>query len=133
LNSHAKKSHAKEIVRYIINGVVATAVHYAVLLFNLHALNFNSAGLANLVAAIFGITTSFLGSRYFVFCKVDEPITAQAIKFSGLYGVIALLHGLVLFTWTDWLGLDYRIGFLIATVLQVSLSYIGNKFLVFKT
>jgi putative flippase GtrA len=126
-------SHDKEIIRYIINGVVATAVHYAVLLFNLDVLNFNSAGLANLVAAIFGITMSFLGSRYFVFCKVDESITVQAVKFSGLYGVIALLHGLMLFTWTDWLGLDYRIGFLIATVLQVFLSYIGSKFLVFKT
>jgi hypothetical protein len=29
--------------------------------------------------------------------------------------------------------LDYRIGFLIATVLQFSLSYVGNKRLVFNT
>ncbi len=125
-------SHAEELLRYAINGVVATAAHYGVLTFNLEVLNFPSAGLANLAAAVFGITTSFLGSRYFVFRKNDETITLQAMKFSGLYGVIAVLHFLVLLIWTDWLGLDYRLGFLIATGFQLSLSYIGNKFLVFK-
>ncbi len=124
---------AQELHRYVINGVVATAVHYGVLTFNLEVLNFSSAGLANLAAAAFGISTSFLGSRYFVFRKTDETIALQAMKFSGLYGVIAVLHVLVLLIWTDWLGLDYRLGFLIATGFQVSLSYIGNKFLVFKT
>ncbi len=125
--------HALEIVRYGINGVVATAVHYGVLTFNLNVLNFPSAGVANLVAAVFGIGTSFLGSRYFVFPGTGEAIITQAIKFSGLYGAIAVLHGLVLLIWTDWYGLDYRFGFLIAIALQVSLSYLGNKFLDFKT
>lgn len=125
--------HAEEVIRYVVNGVVATVVHFGVLSFNLNVLNFSSAGLANLIAAVFGITTSFLGSRYFVFQRDEECITRQAIKFSGLYGSIALLHGLILLVWTDWLAMDYRTGFLIATAFQVSLSYIGNKFLVFKT
>lgn len=123
---------ASELLRYIINGVVATAVHYGVLSFNLEVLHYTSAGLANLVAAIFGITISFLGSRYFVFCKSDGSIKSQAIKFSALYGLIAVLHGLILLIWSDWLGYDYRLGFLIATAFQVSLSYLGNKILVFK-
>ena len=46
--------------------------------------------------------------------------------------MIAVFHGLVLLIWTDWYALDYRIGFLIATVVQVLLSYLGNKLLVFK-
>ena len=126
------KNHVQEIVRYIINGLVATAVHYGVLTFNLSFLGFQSAGLANIIAAIFGITTSFLGSRYFVFRNTEEALLAQAAKFGVLYGLIAALHGVVLFVWTDWYALDYRGGFLIATGLQVLLSYIGNKFLVFK-
>ena len=121
-----------ELIRYVINGIIATAVHYGVLSFNIKELNFPSAGLANLIAAVFGITTSFLGSRYFVFRKFEESIRIQAIRFSGLYGAIAILHGSVLLIWTDSLGFDYRRGFLIATGLQVSLSYIGNKYLVFK-
>jgi putative flippase GtrA len=125
--------HAWEVLRYAINGVVATAVHYSVLSFNLNVLNFPSAGLANSVAAIFGISVSFLGSRYFVFPGATDSIFTQAVKFSGLYGAIAVCHGMVLFIWTDRYALDYKVGFLIATVIQVSLSYLGNKFLVFKT
>ncbi len=126
------RSHLSEIARYAINGVVATAVHYGVLTTNLNVLEFKSAGLASFVAAFFGIATSFLGSRYFVFQGTAERIFHQAVKFSGLYGAIAVLHGLFLWTWTDWNGLDYRAGFLIATAIQVSLSYLGNKLLVFK-
>ena len=55
---------------------------------------------------------SFLGNRYFVFPKTGEAIVTQAMKFGGLYGVIAVFHGLVLLIWTDWYALDYRIGFL---------------------
>lgn len=121
-----------EVLRYAINGFVATAVHFAVLAFNLHVLHFSSAGLANLTASLFGISASFVGSRYFVFPRTGEPIVAEALRFIGLYGAIALLHGAVLLVWSDYFGLDYRAGFLLATVLQVSLSYLGNKFLVFK-
>ena len=121
-----------EVLRYAINGFVATVVHFAVLAFNLHVLHFSSAGLANLTASLFGISASFVGSRYFVFPRTGEPIVAEALRFSGLYGAIALLHGAVLLVWSDYFGLDYRAGFLLATVLQVSLSYLGNKFLVFK-
>lgn len=126
------RTQAAEIGRYVINGVVATAVHFTVLNVNLHLLKFDSAGLSNFVAAIFGITASFLGSRYFVFARTSEGLFQQAVKFSGLYGFIAVLHGLFLWAWTDWNGFDYRSGFLIATIGQVALSYFGNKFLVFK-
>lgn len=125
------KFQESELIRYAINGVVATMVHYGILSFNLSVLGFWSAGMANLVAALFGITTSFLGSRYFVFRKVDESVVVQAMKFSGLYGAIAVLHGAILLVWTDWMGYDHRAGFLIATVIQVALSYFGNRRLVF--
>ncbi len=126
------RRHALELLRYGINGVAATAVHFAVLSFNLNVLGFQSAGVANMLAAVFGIAASFMGSRYFVFSRTGESIITQAMKFSGLYGVIALLHGLTLFIWTDLYGFDYKPGFLIATAVQISMSYFGNKFLVFK-
>ncbi len=121
-----------ELSRYGINGIVATLIHFFVLVFNLQFLEMNSAGLASMLAAIVGITISFLGSRYFVFKNTGERIASQFMKFSGVYGAIALLHGAVLAVWTDWNGLDFRIGFMTATVLQVTLSYLGNKFLVFR-
>ena len=125
------KNKTEELVRYLINGLVATAVHYAVLTFNLNVLGVHSAGVANLTAAMFGIMVSFLGNRYFVFNKTDDALLKQALKFSGLYGAIAILHGFVLFVWSDWMRFDYRVGFLIATAFQVSLSYLGIKKMVF--
>ena len=122
-----------EFIRYVANGLVATGVHFGVLTFNIHFVGMRSAGVANLIAAIIGITTSFLGSRYFVFKKHQARILGQAVNFLVLYASIALLHGLILYGWTDVGGFDYRIGFLIATFFQVILSYLGNKTLVFRT
>lgn len=120
-----------ELVKYIINGLVATGVHFSVLSFNLKVLALESAGLANFFAAIAGILVSFIGSRYFVFCNTDESIISQAVKFSGLYGFIAILHGTVMYILVDRFLYDYRAVFLLATLLQVCMSYFGNKFLVF--
>jgi putative flippase GtrA len=125
-------SRPTELIRYVINGLAATAVHFAVLSFNLTVLHFSSAGAANALAACFGVTASFFGSRYFVFARTDRALLQEATRFVALYGVIAVLHGLLLLVWTDWGGLDYRSGFVLATILQVSLSYLGNKILVFR-
>lgn len=126
------KGHIKELLLYGINGLIATAVHFSVLTINIQVLQFDSAGVANFVAAFFGIICSFLGSRYVVFPRTGEGIVSEFTKFGSLYGIIAVLHGLILFIWSDWFGLDYRLGFLVATCLQVFMSYIGNKFLVFR-
>lgn len=121
-----------EILRYIANGLFATAVHFGVLTFCLRVLGFSSAGVANLVAAALGIAVSFTGNRYFVFRRFERSLVRQAMRFGVLYAGIAAIHGLLLFLWTDLLSLDYRVGFVIAMVIQVALSYIGNKKLVFQ-
>jgi putative flippase GtrA len=120
-----------EMVRYIINGLFATAVHFGVLTFNLDVLHVPWAGLANLMAAVVAIAVSFSGSRWFVFRGHADPILRQLWRFGLLYAAIAMLHTALLYVWTDRLGLDYRVGFLIATGMQMVLSYVGNKILVF--
>jgi putative flippase GtrA len=127
----ASRHEFGEIARYVANGLAATAVHFAVLVLGLKVLLIPSAGLANLVAAVFGISVSFLGGRYFVFRRRDQPMGAQAARFALLYVFMALVHGLVLAVWTDWWALDYRWGFVLATGMQVAASYWGNKRLVF--
>lgn len=125
------RHNSKELCRYVSNGLLATCIHYGVLTFNLEILALPSAGLSNLIAAAFGIASSFFGNRYFVFTHHEADIFSQAIRFGLLYGLIALLHGFILFIWTDCLRLDYRLGFLVATFFQFALSYIGNKRMVF--
>jgi len=120
-----------ELLRFAINGLTATAVHYAVLTLAMEVLSFSSAALANLLAAATGIFSSFIGNRYFVFASTKEAIINQAIRFVWLYSGVAAMHATVLFVWTDLQGYDYRIGFIVATALQVLISYTGNKLLVF--
>lgn len=121
-----------EIVRYALNGAFATLVHFIALNVAMEGLGMRLASLANLLAASVGIATSFLGSKYFVFRRHHDPLHEQAAKFVALYGAIALLHAGVMALVTDLGGIDYRIGFVLATALQVSLSFSGNRRLVFK-
>jgi putative flippase GtrA len=122
-----------EVVRYIVNGIIATLVHYNVLTLNIKIIELESAGVSNFIAAIFGISASFIGSRYFVFKSHQNSLSNQLILFSALYASIAVMHGLTLYWWSDIQHMDYRIGFVLATGLQVMLSYWGNKKLVFKS
>jgi putative flippase GtrA len=121
-----------EILRYVVNGLICTLIHFGVLTFNIKFLEFESTGLANLIASIVGIFASFIGSKYFVFPHRNDSLINQITKFGFLYGLIAIFHGLILFVWTDKFGFDYRFGFILATLFQVSSSFIGNKYMVFK-
>lgn len=132
LNLLSRIDNDAQIVRYIINGLTATIIHFFFLSCILQLSIISSKGLANFFAAIIGITSSFLGSRYYVFRNNRENIIRQASKFGLLYGVIAIFHGLILHIWSDMGGLNYRVGFLLATSFQVIISYYGNKCLIFK-
>jgi putative flippase GtrA len=120
-----------EVVRYLVNGVAATIIHFGCLSILIYSGLLSSAGLANLFAAIAGITASFLGSRYFVFRGHSAGFAAQLWRFVAFYGLFAVIHAGVLFVWTDVMHLDFRIGFLLATGLQMLMSFSANKLLVF--
>lgn len=132
MHARSEASLRGQLFRYIINGLVATAVHYAVLRFNMEVLEIPLAGVANAIAAVFGILVSFIGSRYFVFRAADKGIVEQGALFLAVYACIAVLHGLILYAWTDRMGFDYSVGFILATGMQMACSFVANKFMVFK-
>jgi putative flippase GtrA len=124
---------ASEKLRYLINGILATLAHYLVLHTAMDGLGLGSAGLANLLGSAAGIATSYIGNRHFVYRQTEAPLLAQGSRFMALYVPLAAMHGGVLYLWTDRLGLNYRIGFLVTIALQVIIGYFGNKHLVFKS
>lgn len=121
----------REFARYLVNGVAATLVHFCVLTVLIELVRVPSAGVANLLAAIVGIAVSFVGSRYFVFRRHSTGVAAQLWRFVAFYALFALIHAGVLYVWTDLLAFDFRVGFLLATALQVLMSFSANKLLVF--
>ena len=124
---------ALQSVRYVINGIGATLVHYGVLNLCIHFLNLAYAGIANLIAATVGISVSFLGNRYFVFSATVESIWRQLLRFWLLYVSLAVMQSAVMFVWADLAGLDFRVGFLIGTAIQMAASYFGGKQWIFKS
>jgi putative flippase GtrA len=122
----------QQFFRYVLNGIVATLVHFGVLILNIEVFDWKSAGLSNLVASVFGIATSFVGSRYFVFAGSAVGVKTQLWRFLTLYALLAAMHGLFMYVWTDRFEFNYLIGFVLATGIQVLSSYFGNKLVVFK-
>lgn len=117
---------------FALNGLAATAVHFAVLVLGIEVLGLGSAALANVPAAACGILASFLGNRYVVFLAGDRPVAGQAARFVLLYAALAALHTGLVFLLSDAMGMDYRIAFVAATAVQVVLSYLGNRLVVFR-
>lgn len=120
-----------EFYRYIANGLLATFIHYMILSFNLNVILMGSVGWANFIAAMVGISFSFLGSKYFVFVDRSGNFELQALKFLLLYGAMAVMHGIVLHFWSDRAHLGYTWGFLFATAIQMAMSFFFNKRFIF--
>ena len=91
-----------------------------------------SKGLANALAASFGIAASFAGNKWFVFSESQGHTGGQLTRFLVLYGTLALINGGLMTLWADVGGLDYRIGFVIISAVQLICSFLGNRILVFK-
>ena len=122
-----------EAIRFLINGAIATAVHFCVLHVLYVVFQFPSASVSNLVGWACGLAASYTGNRYFVFPSRRGRVADEIWKFLVLYVSLALLQGLIMLVWTDMLGRDYRIGFLFCAVVQASLAYLGNRVLIFNS
>lgn len=121
------------LIRFGLNGLAATVVHFSVLYFAIAVLRWSSAGLANLTAAVCGMAVSYLGNRYFVFRRGGTALATQLSKFVVLYSFLAVFHGVFLYIWSDLGHADYRVGFVVATGIQAVAGYFVNRNIVFKS
>ncbi|MET3889505.1 putative flippase GtrA [Bosea sp. OAE506] len=123
-------SGLRGIALFIVNGLLATGVHYATLMLLLEVVRVPSAGLANGMASIVGIAASYVGNRLMVF-RSSQPARATLPRFLLLYASLALFHAGFLALWSDRLGLPYGWGFIVSTGLATVMSYLGNRYFVF--
>jgi putative flippase GtrA len=128
----SRRADLRQLLRYVINGLVATGVHFAVLSLLVEVVHVPSKGVANLLAAAVAIVASFLGNRIFVFAATQARASKQLWRFVLLYAAIALLNGGLMAIWSDLLKFDYRVGFVLISIVQFILSFLGNRLLVFK-
>ena len=121
----------KESVRFIINGLIATLIHFLILYMCVNLLVISYDGISNFIGAIFGTIYSFLGNKFFVFKSKNNSIFREGFRFLILYSLMALNHGIFLYIWSDLIGKDFIIGFFIITILNTFLSFFYNKRKVF--
>lgn len=127
------KKH-RDILVYLVFGVLTTLVNYAVYLPLYNFCGF-SAGVCNVIAWVAAVIFAFLTNKPFVFQSHDWSFKTVMSELAGFtacrVGSGALETGILLI-FVDWLGFDGNVWKLITSVLVVILNYFGSKLLVFR-
>jgi putative flippase GtrA len=126
-----KEPVLREVSLFLINGFLATLIHFAALILFVNSAGL-SYGLSNFLSFLVGSISSFLGNKFFVF-KVKNKFrtSSQFIKFFFLYLALAFEHGVALYWWSDINEYNYIVGFLLITMLNIIISFIFNKYIIF--
>jgi len=120
-----------EKIRFVINGVIATSIHFLVLYLCVDFLKIAYYGISNFIGAILGTSYSFLGNKFFVFKNSNNNILVQSYKFILLYTCMAINHGIFLYIWSDICDYNYMLGFFLITIVNTILSFFINKYKIF--
>ena len=124
----------RDILLYLVFGVLTTAVNYVVYLpcYNLLGL---SAAVSNVIAWAAAVAFAYLTNKPFVFESHDwsaQTVLPELTKFVGCRVGSGALETAVIFITVDCLAFDGIIMKLLTSVLVVVLNYVGSKLLVFK-
>ena len=124
----------RDIIVYLIFGVLTTAVNYIVYLpcYNILGL---SGSASNAIAWLAAVAFAYLTNKPFVFRSHDwsaKTVIPELTKFVGCRVGSGVLETAIIFLTVDLLGWNGNVMKLLTSVLVVVLNYIGSKLLVFK-
>ena len=119
---------AREEVRFLIVGVINTAVGYA--LFALFLLVFDYLVSLYLSYAV-AVTLAFVLHRRFTF-RVRGNVVVDFVRFVGVYVVSLAVNSVVLPVLVELVGLHPLIAQGIALVITTLISYVGHKWFSFR-
>lgn len=129
--THGSMNEIIRVFKFLANGVLATLIHFLILILLIEVADLPSYGVANGIGAVFGIMASYVGNKLFVFqSKGDNKKSAQ--RFLILYAALFLWNITFLLIWSDYMELPYQIGFVIAVGIATIVSYLTNKIWVFE-
>ena len=124
----------RDILLYLIFGVLTTAVNYAVYLPLYNLLSW-SGSLSNVVAWVAAVAFAFVTNKPFVFKSHDwsaKVLLPELAKFVSCRLGSGILETAIIFVAVDLLQGNGNIWKLVTAVFVIVLNYIGSKFLVFK-
>ena len=124
----------RDVLLYLIFGVLTTAVNYVVYLPCYNVLGLSGSA-SNVIAWVGAVAFAYLTNKPFVFRSHDwsaKTVLPELAKFVGCRVGSGVLETAVIFLTVDWLGWNGNVIKLLTSVLVVVLNYIGSKLLVFK-
>ena len=124
----------RDILLYLVFGVLTTAVNYVVYLPCYNILHL-SAALSNVIAWVAAVIFAYLTNKPFVFCSHDwsaKTVVPELMKFVGSRVFSGGLETLIIFVTVDLLLWNGNLMKLVTSVLVVILNYIASKLLVFR-
>lgn len=124
----------RDILTYLIFGVLTTVVNYAVYLpvFNLCGV---SAAVSNMIAWVVAVAFAFLTNKPFVFHSHDwsaQTVLPELTKFVSCRIASGALETVILFLSVDCMNWNGNIWKLVTQVLVIIINYVGSKLLVFR-
>ncbi len=124
----------RDIIIYLIFGVLTTVVNYIVYFALFNYLSF-SAAVSNIIAWVFAVLFAFATNKPFVFNSRDwsrEVVLPEFVKFIGCRFGSGLAETVLLYVFVDWLNFNGNIWKLLLSIMVVVLNYVFSKFIVFK-
>jgi len=111
--------------------VFSALVHFSFLFIAVEVIEISLISLSNLVASFFGVSSSFLLNRHYVFRTVRKSFYTAYFHFIVANTVTISLTSFLFLGWSDWLGWDYKVGFLLIYILVAMLNYVLYKKVIF--
>ena len=124
----------REILVYLVFGVLTTAVNYVVYLPCYNLLHM-SASVSNVIAWVFAVAFAYLTNKPFVFRSRDwsaKTVIPELAKFVGTRVGSGGLETAILFLTVDVIGWNGNLWKILTSILVVIVNYVGSKLLVFR-
>lgn len=126
----------KEIINYLIAGVLTTvvslAVYYLCTATFLDADNSVQLQAANVISWICSVAFAYATNRKYVFESKDPHIVKEAVKFTGSRVTTLLMDMAIMFVMVTLLHQNDKIAKLISQVVVIVTNYVMSKLLVFR-
>lgn len=124
----------RDVVTYLVFGVLTTVVNYLVYLPVYNFLGI-SAAVSNAIAWVAAVAFAYLTNKPFVFKSHDwsaKTVIPELAKFVSCRIASGAVETVILLVTVDLLGWNGNIWKLVTSVLVVILNYLASKLLVFR-
>lgn len=126
----------KEIINYLIVGVLTTvvslAVYYICVITFLDPKNAIELQIANVISWIAAVTFAYITNRKFVFESKNPDMLKEAAAFVGARVVTLLMDMFCMFIIVTCMGLSDKIAKLMVQVIVIVANYVFSKIFVFR-